>query len=224
MKNAIKIVGLCLILMLSVLSFCACESEYSKNLKRVFETDYFVCINYEGEDTVTILELTKLGREQEVLVIPNEINGFKVAPILGAQIRGGGFISSTKYLLSDAIKKIYIPVQMRRVALFLENATIITFSKQNEFAMNNHQIRCRKKAWLNNEGTNAVLDDENVGINCFFYQNSEIVWLDYISDGEVYYLPDGLKHKWYLEPECVTLWNGEYVIPDGQEKLNLYSK
>ena len=223
MKTTIKIVGLCLILMLSVLSFCACTTY--KDQTFVYD-DYFVCyVNPNTVEGIRIVELTELGKEQEILILPEYISGRKVLS-LGAYLPGL-VVQDTRWFVSEKLKKLYIPYAMKFITygdlVSINNATVISFIDNDTYGNNGDYItlQCRKQALLFEP---ERMLNHMVGTNCFFYKNGFLVWADYIADDEIYALPDELQIDWYLEPECINLWNGEYVIPDGQEKLNLYSK
>ena len=241
MKTTIKIVGLCLILMLSVLSFCACESEYSKNLKRVFETDYFVCINYEGEDTVTILELTKLGREQEVLIIPEYINGFKVSGIEG-RVRGSslGPVGKSEFT-GEKTKKVYWSADLDKFhAINIANNVVYIIQPNNSHA---NEIFLRTNMVY---ALNPAIYFEKYGevvqhVNCVFYNDDIPIWVDYIhvesttneeQEGNIpLYIKPADPNKenyefigWFINDDINKLWNGEYVLPEGEEELSLYAK
>ncbi len=106
-----KLISILLSIALLICVFCGCvgcESAYEKNLKRIKETEYFRYINYEGEDTVTILELTELGKQQEVLVIPEDIDGMKVWEIGTKKINGALGPHHPYSLSSKNLKKLYV--------------------------------------------------------------------------------------------------------------------
>lgn len=105
------------IFLMLILSSCSLpgKSWYGKN-ESYFETEFFECIrlgsDYFGwQDKVQICGLTELGKEQEELVIPSYINGYKVVKL--GYSRGGN-------MFYGEFKKVFIPdgVESDRVNLF----------------------------------------------------------------------------------------------------------
>ena len=225
MRKQLKIISICMICILSTAVFCACIKEADRTF--VYD-DYFVCCMYSSKtygNEIAIVELTELGKEQEILIIPETINGVKVK-WLGGDIPGY-FMAYRTLFISDVLKKLYIPFAMKFISsgnmVRIPNATVISFIDEEEYDNNGAYItlNCGKQAFLFEP---ERMLDHMVCANCFFYKNDTLVWADYIDDDEVYALPVELQIDWYYEPECINLWNGEYVIPDGEEQLNLYSK
>ena len=226
MRKQLKIISICIICILSTAVFCACNK---KRYTTFVYDDYFVCYTYSSEiygNNIAILELTELGKEQEVLIIPETINGVSVK-WLGGSVPEYYMISAKKLFKSERLKKLYIPFAMKFIShgdmVRIPNATVISFIDEEEYNNNGDYItlNCGKQAFLFEP---ERMLDHMVCANCFFYKNDTLVWADYIDDDEVYALPVELQIDWYYEPECINLWNGEYVIPDGEEQLNLYSK
>lgn len=236
------------ILILTVLSGgivgCTFETQYSKNLKRIFETEYFVCINYEGEDTVTILTLTDKGKEQEILVIPDKINGYKVNE-LGGQIRGDVFFNKPTYVVQFThTKKIY----------FIKESKAPYGTMHYSFGRNIPQLvlLIPEEALLDDlktlgsDNTYSYVDKETLVkanldrskadlCNMFFYENYENgrgmpYWIDYICENGVYVKPSNPQRTgyvfsgWYTDSDGTEEWNGEYAIPEGETSLELYAK
>ena len=226
MRKQLKIISICMICILSAAVFCACNK---KRYTTFVYDDYFVCYTYSSEiygNNIAILELTELGKEQEVLIIPETINGVSVK-WLGGSVPEYYMISAKKLFKSERLKKLYIPFAMKFQSsgdlVYVQNATVISFVDKETYGTNDDYItgHCKKQAFLFKYERKV---NHIVCSNCFFYKNDTLVWADYIDDDEVYALPVELQIDWYYEPECINLWNGEYVIPDGEEQLNLYSK
>ena len=239
MRKQLKIISICMICILSTAVFCACIKEADRTF--VYDEYYVCCImkRNKSKDEVCILELTNVGLEQEVLIIPQTINGMNVC-YLGGQIPGGLYRKPT-YFKSENLKKIYFPdylvflnsINLNQIKLL--NATAVISADKDDWTDAFISQKFDKQVFsfdiqdLGNKENKAECDDivsdfQVFCANCYFYKHNEVVWFDYIADGEVYGLPNELKTDWYLEPEYINLWNGEYVIPDGEEQLNLYSK
>ncbi len=105
------------IFLMLILSSCSLpgKSWYGNN-ESYFETEFFECIrlgsdDFGWQDKVQICGLTELGKEQEELVIPSYINGYKVVKL--GYSRGGN-------MFYGEFKKVFIPdgVESDRVNLF----------------------------------------------------------------------------------------------------------
>ena len=106
MKKKLRIIIILVLLMsLMLLNGCIFEVFDFKNVTSYFETEMFMCAD-GTRDNVIIGGLTKVGKEQEELVIPTEINGLRVTSI-GARhgninYWGGG--QFTKLFFPEGVK------------------------------------------------------------------------------------------------------------------------
>jgi len=79
----------------------------------VIETDYFVVQLRQADGHAIVLELTELGKQQEVLAIPSHIRDLPVRQIGFDSLNmwGGYFF----YISSENLRKIYIPYTVTRI-------------------------------------------------------------------------------------------------------------
>lgn len=246
-----RLICILLSVALIICVFCGCigcETVYEKNLKRIKETEYFRYINYEGEDTVTILELTELGEQQEVLVIPEEIDGMKVSMIGTRRIKGSSLGPQPGFTLeSDCLKKVYmkannlsLPEWYRLLVNHIDKTIIIinqdihdAFHCSRTWTENNKFYICDKQSmeqYINNLSF-EVRNKENFYTAEFkFWIDDELWWLDTYNEERLYIRPENpskagmIFSGWYIEPEFIHLWNGEYQLTDGERGLNLHAK
>ena len=188
------------ILILTVLSGgivgCDFETQYSKNLKRIFETEYFRCINYEGEDTVTILELTELGKQQEVLVIPETIRGYKVVELAGS-IKGWtyGPVQRESYIIHlDNLKKLYL------------SAKIMTVSSKHSFSYSRNLI-------IVSQDEQEVLLKRGVFPDCVMVSLNDNGFTEYRKANVEYFLNiAGEKKPYWID--YIDKDRNEFLLPD----------
>ena len=227
--------------MLSCLFGCA-----QKNNR--FDTDLFCCTYNEDKTGVIILELTEKGQEQEILVIPEEINGLPVVQ-LGGTTMGYPYQSSST-LRSSKVKKVYFKTKKENIAGGFtnfqnsRNVDFVIISPLNDcfyflglFSAGGYvDGKYLPNSFYGNiDQETFVSESHNVEVkksNVIFYDScdGEVYWLDEIKLGAVYVTPespckDGFVFDgWYTEEECTIKWDGQYVLSDGKETLNLYAK
>ena len=229
---------------ITVLSFCACTIS-----NKEFESGYFIC-KYVMEDGkkvgVCILELTELGQEQEILVIPKKINNLPVKEIG----RRSSFTSPKRCVQSDKLRKLYVLnhlVVHTDIGSITENnelplEVIIMYNNivdAEDFAFISYKRPIvqyfanieedRKKIYY------RLLDEyyELVRCNVFFHNNyeieKEVYWIDIINEKKVNMVPPQPKREkfnftgWYTEKECVNEWNEKFILNSDNE-LHLYAK
>ena len=218
-KNAVLLIVVILLFITIPLGLIGCE------MNDEFETDLFVCRYEKNKTEVTILELTKKGANQEILVIPKEINGFPVTGLGGYQRGGFG-----ETFLQGKAKKIYFLAELNFPGggVLFKNVDIILLCEKKANTISEFKS-LNKFYCINSEELKVKFSDEFsskiLPANIFYYLNGDLVWVDAINEDLLYYLPQSYSEKQFYYDEALTEeWNGEYVIPEGQEELNLYAK
>lgn len=232
-------------------SFSGCMSEYNVNYNRIFETEYFKCINYEGEDTVTILELTDKGKEQETLIIPYYINGMKVTQIGGEIIGKSSLPRPTYYIESEKLKKVYVLAEISyysdgAFSFVDDDLVIIALTDSTNICVygqafswdisSNEEISkhifvpdynyVNRYNWTNYAKSIGVA---NIAYHLSIDENEKYYWIDNTNKDGLYVFPEEPQREgyvfdgWYLEAECVNLWDGTYTNAETLT-LNLYAK
>ena len=228
-KNSVLLIVVILLFITIPLGLIGCETADERFEKRIFETEYFRCVENEETDTVTILEFTQKGLKQKAVIIPETINGKKVKSIGKAN----GSFTQNAYSLYCEDKKIYLPEISTYNSFLGYNAEFILYGSNN-YLIFDYQILSQNVLYVfrkEKEKTRFNIKETNIA----FYTGAEgkediPYWVDAYSEENLYLLPPEPKMKgyvfggWYREPECVNEWNGEYVFPEGQEELNLYAK
>ena len=235
MKTKIKqltVIIALLLLCTIVLSFTyGCTKEDSNR----FDTDLFCCMYNEDKTGVIILELTEKGQEQEILVIPEEINGLPVVK-LGEVI---GYPNHLHYLESEKAKKVYIYRMPKQISgkLQFPNATVVLFdiggeSKQGRASVLSsgyvfsqkvvYSFELIEDEWIYKEGY-----QNSCTANVFFFINGELRYIDYIEQNGVYLFPQDYDAKiknieWYVDLEYREKWDNQLTISSGD--LKLYGK
>ena len=239
MKMIVTLLSLLLLLTsVGILSGCLTESD-----KRRFDTELFKCMYNEDNTGVIILELTEKGKEQEILVIPKEINNFPVVQLGGVT----GYPNWWHLLESQTAKKVYFPFSLVGIGivkmLSFPNATVVVMGLSAEknrddlvYIYTRDLIECKryvfdyfvdKEKIKNLKGNDSNRVDLCENANVQFIWNEEVRYIDYIADGEIYLLPEAYDASldvtnWYLDEKYEHLWDGNYLASD--KVLYLYGK
>ena len=107
-KRIIPIVALLLLCTTLLTGMSGCVENSIE--RYYFDTELFRCVSYSKDSkTTAIIGLTEKGREQELLVFPEELNGYRVDQIGSSfySSHSGGVLQTYKVDMSGA-KKIYI--------------------------------------------------------------------------------------------------------------------
>ena len=244
MKTKTKQLTVIIALLLLCTATLSCMGGCTKKDSNRFDTDLFCCMYNEDKTGVIILELTKKGQEQEILVIPEEINGLPVVQLGGTTM---GYPYQTQhYVESDNLKKLYIcSTSFLHAERSFSNLTEVIIMNENPFytlAVESDMFSLKsysgeitffttEEIYNNNVEKLSIRPKECfsvIGIaNLTFIEIADeketVVWIDNISEGSVYYCPYS-DRDWYTDRECTTLWDKEYKLPEDREVLNLYSK
>ncbi|OQC09826.1 MAG: hypothetical protein BWX74_00837 [Tenericutes bacterium ADurb.Bin087] len=217
----IKIISfLVLIMLLSIGLY-----RFTQNIKTI-ETDHFIFELNRREKSAAAIELTELGKKQEVLVIPLTINKYPVryigaTPLLGDRL---GVL-----LLTPIQKKIYLPSSLgNRVGLseagIMDAILNVAFPSEELIDSITRYYE-----------TNLYYLNEDTKLNIFYMYNFEsslnegYYFMDYINGSNPYVIPSDPVRKgytfagWYYEKECATLWNNEMPTSES-EVLTLFAK
>lgn len=191
-----------------------------------FETEYFECC-YDINGEVIIGGLTLKGTELEVIIIPSEINGKKVASV------GYPWGNSNSFAI-HSYWKLYIPPDIKygRGSLFT--------SSKNDLIVILLSVEPNKMIGKNYSSFSGIFDTPNIFIpsragdayekavryvpdsapvsymnNYDETQNGGYHWIDvYNDDGSLIEPPAPEREgytfeRWYKEAECINVWNFE---------------
>ncbi len=239
---ALLILAVMSLLMVGSLSGCKLAGE-----DRKFYTDYFFCIYNEDYTEVTILELTDLGKEQEILVIPKTINGVPVVKLGGIYKSLGP--TSYKKIESANLKKLYIYGDYwknYKDKYYFKDGTKVVDADivviQPSFLEPNCYYSLGRIAeniyypqeYLSSEYYKSLpVDDIYATAHLieaqisFYISIEELFFVDSYSADGVYYLPDnptkeGYSFDGWVDEEGQP-WDGNYP-QSADEFLNLYAK
>lgn len=224
-----KVLILAMAAMLMAVFISGCNPEYDNRYERI-ETEYFkvqmhVADEKKGENYesfAVIYDLTPLGKQQEILVFPDYVNGLPVKTI------GAG----SRRIKSDVVKKVYLPRTLQNIeGGGLEFIEIVCLSA---VGFSYTIIRAQKVIMTIELYERDFVEHIAVMKNLAYYYNYEnspnrgYYWIDYITGENLYFPPPSSIREgytftgWYLEPECETEWNG--ILPASEdEKLELYA-
>ena len=243
MKAKTKQLTVIIALLLLCTAILPCIYGCTKKNSNRFDTELFSCMYNKEKTGVIILELTEKGQEQEILVVPEEINGLPVVQLGGVT----GYPNHWHHVESQKAKKVYFPfsfVATRKVGILsFPNATVVVMGlgeekNRDELAhiYTRDLIECNryifdysvdKEKIKKQNGSDAKRIDLCEDANVQFILRGEVKYIDYINEGEVYLRPDEYDPslgmvEWYLDEQYKNLWNREYMLTDGN--LCLYGK
>ena len=240
MKTKVKQLTVIIALLLLCTAILPCIYGCTKGNNKIFETDLFRCMYNEDKTGVIILELTEKGQEQEILVIPEEINGLPVVRLGGVT----GYPNRQHYLISENVEKIYIKARLkyiadsalptkRNISVYfigaIEDLNITTFNFNETMII----IPEKETEYINIFDYHIQQRGVKIKVaNIVYYvdENREkIYWIDYLCENEgIIFPPTPIQNKkrfegWYLEKECVNQWNGQY-LDSQKDALELFAK
>lgn len=239
MRTKIKRLTTIIALLLLCTIFLSCMGGCGKKDSNRFYTELFSCKYNKDKSGVIILELTEKGQEQEILVIPEEINGLPVVQ-LGGSI---GYPNRPIEIRSKKLKKMYIDndyyISLESV-YFDQPIEIVAMNNQSfiHIVLSAHHFSYSAKCYTTEEI--FILNYESIGRqtnfkdfdlvavgNIAFIEISDdeekTIWLDNISENGVYYCPY-IEREWYLDRACTIPWDKNYKLEVGQEKISVYSQ
>ncbi len=210
-KQATTISALLLLCTAILSCLGGCTSEYTENLNRVFETEYFCCISYDNQH-VTILALTEQGQKQtDYLIIPKEINGMEVTA-LGGEIEGGLAINRKQYWFSSSAKKVFLEGKdyILRICRFAPETVIIS----QYYDSNCIKLLAEEKYSICSVNNNGFSDYHQA--NIYYYNNykndDDLYCLDWINGNEAWSFPPAPVREgynfcgWFTEKECENVF------------------
>jgi len=249
MKKFIVFAGIQLLMGVFVLS--GCTNPYYSSRKLVY-TDHFIiqlrdeAFSESGEKGyAAMVDLTELGKEQEILVLPPYVEGYPVKQF-GTQIG----IRYT-YLNSQNLRKIYLPYTLKaitdkpfRATPNLEQIVFLSINKVknsgSDFGVANSVVMLKEHI-MERGFTQESFEEYVIGKlgryrlpNIFFYYNHEespnsgYYWFDYIIDDNIYIIPEDPQREgytfegWHIDPECENEWDG--AMPQKDAEVKLYAK
>jgi len=224
------------------------DPENNKNSTPI-QTDFFKVqlfeVDYRGYKNkwARVYGLTELGKEQEILAIPEYIEGFPVTLI--------GVLGSKKYgIKSDNLKKIYIPqtiysrmyrgLPIAAQSISCQDAVVFLTAEEinlSGIVRKDTMIIMMPDAFT--RSTQGLLEDFVANIkycspNIIYHYNYEtspnqdIYWLDFIEKDSLYLNPESPKRKgyifigWYVDINCQEKWDGTYPS-NGEDIVEIYA-
>ena len=228
-KNSVLLIVVILLFITIPLGLIGCETADERFEKRIFETEYFRCVENEETDTVTILEFTQKGLKQKAVIIPETINGKKVKSIGKAN----GSFTQKAYSLYCEDKKIYLPEISTYNSFLGYNAEFILYGSNN-YLIFDYQILSQNVLYVfrkEKEKTRFNIKETNIA----FYTGAEgeediPYWVDAYSKNRLYLIPPVPTREgyifdgWYKDKELTNKWDERFEINDETEKINYYAK
>jgi len=214
----------------------------------LIQTDFFKVqlfdVDYRGykDGWSIVYDLTELGKEQEILAIPEYIEGYRITQI---------GIRSKKYgIKSDNLKKIYIPqtiysrmyrglpiaaqsISCQDAVVFLtaEEIDLSGIARKDTMIIMMPDAFARTTQGFSEEViANIKYRSPNI-IYHYNYEtspNRDIYWLDFIEKDSLYLNPESPKREgyiftgWYVDINCQEKWDGTYPS-NGEDIVEIYA-
>lgn len=216
---------LCCLIMLCSMSGCALLPE---SILPEYDGKYFrYAVRTENEvKKGYLIGLTALGTEQTELILPQEIDD---VPIIGIGYKRKSALTSSGWLGSDNLKKLYIPFslqdwEMQDYKAHFKNAYIIRlYDMEYNFDDAGNiisypvykQIINQDISYSPSNQRKTLLANVSYMYNYEFAENNGYYWVDSYDNETISFIPpeperDNYKFAgWYKEPECINAWDFE---------------
>ena len=249
-KPIIPIISLLVLCALITACMGACRKDgepFNYSFNAMFDSGFFTCRYNDDKTGVIVLNLTEEGKEQDIIIIPEKINGLPVVQLGGTTM--GYPYQNSHSLESEKVKKVYIKASSKQLTggktnfnssrgvdfivisspserpdylgLFSEGGYVDGAFVHNHFYGNVEQVTPLS------ERSDAKIEKANV---VFYVGADETYWLDEIKEEGVYSTPvspvkEGFCFAgWYLDKDHTQKWNEQFVLPEGQDMLELYAQ
>lgn len=229
--------------LIMIMSFCmVCFSGcFFQENSRILSNEYFIYIVKDNGNEIRIVGLTDKGKEQEYLIIPNEISGKKVSNIgcsnnlIMAQIENEYGSYDYIQIQSENLKKIFIMSDV----VVMKNSWVVGDGIQNCPNLEGLFYLLKKEYESANAFNDLPFNESPANVSYFYnYDNApndNYYWIDDYDYGEkIDFIPPEPTRAgytfggWYKESECINKWNFEIdALPSalyGEDNLELYQE
>lgn len=225
-------------------TFTKCKRNLHQDAN-LLSSGYYICRKHEIDEknsknfTIAIEDLTDLGKEQGLLIIPSEIEGHQVNSL--KSLKRSWYVGDKKHVISRNLKILYYHSDLKHVDVIFGDDLDKLFAIKGE-AYNlqqnckslyfSHEYYLSAKAVCdvmineNAEPTNAELIIANVA---YYYnydnpsEDREIIktfFIDDLDNEKIINIPPNPYRKnytflgWYKEGECINKWDFDNdIIP-----------
>lgn len=216
---------LCCLIMLCSMSGCALLPE---SILPEYDGEYFryAVRTEKGKKKGYLIGLTELGTEQTELILPQEIDD---VPIIGIGYKRKSALTSSGWLGSDNLKKLYIPFslqdwEMQDYKAHFKNAYIIRlYDMEYNFDDAGNiisypvykQIINQDISYSPSNQRKTLLANVSYMYNYEFAENEGYYWVDSYDNETISFIPPEPEREnytfagWYKEPECINAWDFE---------------
>ena len=222
---------LMLLLFIFTLSvFSGCTNKFN-----IYGDEFFLYIIGSENNEIGIVGLTEKGREQEILIVPEKINGKRVRTF-GSGVSSIKTDIEKKYgknsagFQTERLQKLYIRAEIKLNYLdfdyIFDNAkslnACILIPNAGVWGLRVPEIKLGANQTVSIYGTkNAKRYNQKIANVSYYYnyegaKNGGYYWLDnYDYGSKIEYIPQDPTREgynfggWYKEPECLTKWDFE---------------
>ncbi len=211
-----------ILIVLAIFSLYSCK----KKEVETFVSGDFVCYyskKYSKDNSVGVVikELSEEGKQKEVIVVPEYIDGYRVY-IYEKKRPSLISLQYTSAFKASNIKKIFIMHEINKCHLRAFSGKIITVSMDYFlFPSSDNKVfipYTNDFSYIIYE--NSYTQENIYNANVTYYVDNEIYWIDDYENELISFIPEEPKKEgkafvgWFKEPECINKWNFEYdVVP-----------
>ena len=211
----------------------------------VIYTDYFKVQLRQNDGYAIVLSLTDLGKQQQILAIPDHINGLPVQQI------GWKVGNVHAEIGSPILEKVYVPYTINAIAsgALASQTSQETIWMSNVYPLGGGQgdggqydlggATWQGEVYMTKEFYSKFFNIDESDIdslylpNLYYYYNYEdapnlnYFWFDHITSDNLHIDPADPEREgyaftgWYTDPDCSELW--DQVLPDGNSDLELFA-
>ena len=233
-----KFIFLTIFLVFTLSVFSGCTNKFN-----IYGDEFFLYIIGSENNEIGIVGLTEKGREQEILIVPEKINGKRVRT-LGSGVSSIKTDIEKKYgknsagFQTERLQKLYISAEIKFNYLdfdyIFDNAkslnACILIPNAGIWGLRVPEVSLGTDRTVVIYGTkNAVKHNQKIANVSYYYNyggsdNAGYYWIDNCDYGsKIEYEPEepvreGYSFEgWYKEPECKTKWDFETdTLPTAQ--------
>ena len=203
MKRKWTVIGMVAVLLASVLTGCG-----EKKAGEYFEYE----IMGEKENRyIRIMELTELGKEQEYIIIPGEIEGIKVTQLGGGYAYGGWDSEKLTKVYINSFHEITVSQNFFDGCVNLEKLMLLFVPTVGGYSIIGTKYSPNSQATIDSSRSGRA--NVSFRYNYAGAPNDRFYWIDDLDNELIGYIPPAPEREgymfggWYKEAACINAWN-----------------
>lgn len=203
MRKRIQAMLLVLLVMTVMLTGCG--------EKKTGEYFHYVVKKTDDGKYIQIMELTDLGKEQEYIIIPSEIDGIKVEKLGGAYYHGAWESEKLRKVYVASYEEIFSGDNFFEQCQGLEKIILLFVPTVGGYESPGYNYSLNLQQTIDS----SICGRANISFRYNYTDapNDGFYWIDDLDDELITYIPPAPERKgymfggWYKESECINAWN-----------------